>query len=103
MIYLHKILPIFLLPVSVTLLLVLAGLLFRRRALIWTAVVILWLSSSTVARAAGAAKEQRDRYPQRSRGARPIWRWPSLALAGAAFLAERHLAETRSADRAAKG
>jgi uncharacterized SAM-binding protein YcdF (DUF218 family) len=46
MIYLHKILPIFLLPVSVTLLLVLAGLLFRRRALIWTAVVILWLSST---------------------------------------------------------
>jgi hypothetical protein len=34
---------------------------------------------------------------------RPIWGWPSLALAGAAFLAERHFAETRSADRAAKG
>jgi uncharacterized SAM-binding protein YcdF (DUF218 family) len=48
MIYLHKILPIFLLPVSVTLLLALAGLLFRRRALIWTAVVILWLSSTSL-------------------------------------------------------
>ena len=46
MLYVHKILPIFLLPVGVTLLLVLAGLLFRRRALIWTGVAVLWLSST---------------------------------------------------------
>ena len=46
MIYFHKILPIFLLTVGVTFLLVLAGLLFRRRALIWTAVVILWFGST---------------------------------------------------------
>jgi uncharacterized SAM-binding protein YcdF (DUF218 family) len=46
MIYLHKILPIFLLPVSITLLLVLAGLLLRRRALIWIGVVVLWFSST---------------------------------------------------------
>lgn len=46
MIYLHKILPIFLLPVGVTLLLVLAGLWLRRRALIWTGVAVLWLSST---------------------------------------------------------
>ena len=46
MIYFHKILPIFLLPVGATLLMVLAGLLFRRRALVWTGLAILWLSST---------------------------------------------------------
>jgi uncharacterized SAM-binding protein YcdF (DUF218 family) len=46
--YLHRILPIFLLPVGVTLLLVLAGLLVRRRALIWTGIAVLWLSSTPV-------------------------------------------------------
>lgn len=46
MIYLHKVLPIFLLPVGVTLLLVLAGLWLRRRALIWTGAAVLWLGST---------------------------------------------------------
>lgn len=47
-IYLHKILPIFLLPMGITLLLVLAGLFLRRRSLIWLGVVILWLSSTPI-------------------------------------------------------
>ena len=34
--YLHNILPVFVLPVGITLLLVLAGLRLRRGALIWT-------------------------------------------------------------------
>ena len=46
MLYLHKILPVFLLPVGMTLLLVLAGLWLRRRALIWTGVAVLWLGST---------------------------------------------------------
>ena len=46
MIYLHKIIPVFLLPVSIILLLVSAGLLRRRRTLIWIGVVLLWLCST---------------------------------------------------------
>ena len=46
MIYLHKILSLFVLPVGITLLLVLAGLRFRRRWLIWSGVAVLWLSST---------------------------------------------------------
>ena len=46
MIYLYKILPVFVLPVSITLLLVLAGLRFRRRSFIWSGVAVLWLSST---------------------------------------------------------
>ena len=46
MIYVHKILPLFLLPVSITLLLILAGLRFRHRVLIWSGVAVLWLSST---------------------------------------------------------
>ncbi len=46
MIYLHKIFPVFVLPVGITLLLVLAGLRFRRRSLIWSGVAVLWLSST---------------------------------------------------------
>src|ERR1035437_9271025 len=45
-IYLHKILPVFVLPVGITLLLVLAGLRLRRRWLIWSGVAVLWLSST---------------------------------------------------------
>jgi uncharacterized SAM-binding protein YcdF (DUF218 family) len=45
-IYLHKILPLFVLPVGITLLLVLAGLRLRRRWLIWSGVTVLWLSST---------------------------------------------------------
>lgn len=46
--YLHKILPVFLLPVGITLLLVLAGLLLRRQGMIWTGVAVLWLGSTPV-------------------------------------------------------
>ncbi len=45
MIYLHKILPVFLLPTGVSILLVVAGLLLRRRALCWIGVAVLWLAS----------------------------------------------------------
>lgn len=48
MIYLHKILPVFVLPISVTLLLVLAGVRLRRRSLIWAGVTVLWLCSTPV-------------------------------------------------------
>jgi uncharacterized SAM-binding protein YcdF (DUF218 family) len=44
--YLHKLLPVFVLPVGITLLLVLSGLLLRRRWLIWSGLAILWLSST---------------------------------------------------------
>jgi len=47
-IYFHKILPVFLLPMGITLLLLLAGLFLRRRSLIWLGVVVLWLSSTPV-------------------------------------------------------
>lgn len=46
MIYLHKILPVFVLPVGITLLLVLAGLRLRRRRLIWSGVAVLLVSST---------------------------------------------------------
>ena len=45
MIYLHKILPLFVLPIGITLFLVLAGLRFQRRGLIWGGVAVLWFSS----------------------------------------------------------
>lgn len=46
MIYLPKILPLFLLPVGITLILVLTGFFLRRRALIVGGVVVLWVSST---------------------------------------------------------
>jgi len=46
MIYLHKILPIFFLPTGITLLLLMAGLLLRRRALCWAGIAVLWLAST---------------------------------------------------------
>lgn len=44
-IYLHKILPVFFLPTGVVLLLLLAGLIWRRRSLLWSGCVVLWLCS----------------------------------------------------------
>ncbi len=46
LIYLHRALPVFFLPVGITLFLVLAGLWMRRRALIWAGLALLWLSST---------------------------------------------------------
>ncbi len=46
MIWLSKVLPAFVLPIGLTLLLVLAGLWTRRRALIWAGLAVLWLSST---------------------------------------------------------
>jgi uncharacterized SAM-binding protein YcdF (DUF218 family) len=46
MIYLHKILPMFFLPTGITLLLLMAGVLLRRRALCWAGIVVLWLPST---------------------------------------------------------
>jgi uncharacterized SAM-binding protein YcdF (DUF218 family) len=48
MIYLHKILPVFVLPTGITLLLVLAGLRWRRRSLIWAGFAVLWLCSMPI-------------------------------------------------------
>lgn len=48
MIYLHKILPVLLLPIGATLLLVAAGTLLHRRALIWIGLIVLWLSSTSL-------------------------------------------------------
>src|SRR5436190_13016933 len=46
MIYVHKILPLFLLPTGITLLLLVAGLVFRRRWLCWIGVAVLWLAAT---------------------------------------------------------
>jgi len=46
MIYLHKILPFFLLPTGVTLLLLVTGLVFRRRWICWVGVAVLWLCAT---------------------------------------------------------
>ncbi|MGQ3684434.1 MAG: YdcF family protein [Candidatus Loosdrechtia sp.] len=48
MIYLHKIIPVFLLPVGLTVLLVLTGLMLRRRVLCWIGLAVLWLSGTPV-------------------------------------------------------
>jgi len=46
MIYLRNILPIFLLPTGIALLLLVAGLLLRRTALCWIGIAVLWLAST---------------------------------------------------------
>lgn len=45
-IYLHKILPVLIQPVGITLILALLGTLLRRRILIWLGLSVLWLSST---------------------------------------------------------
>jgi uncharacterized SAM-binding protein YcdF (DUF218 family) len=54
MIYLHKVLPLFVLPVGITLALVIAGLRFRRRSLVFGGVALLWLSSTPLVSALAA-------------------------------------------------
>lgn len=46
MIYLNKILPLFVLPVGITLILIAAGLIRRQRSLIWAGLALLWISST---------------------------------------------------------
>lgn len=46
MIYFNKILPIFVLPLGITIILMLAGLVLRRRALVWMSLCVLWISST---------------------------------------------------------
>jgi len=48
MFYLSKVLPLFVLPLGLVLLLAIAGLWTRRRILIWAAIAVLWLSSTPV-------------------------------------------------------
>jgi uncharacterized SAM-binding protein YcdF (DUF218 family) len=48
MIYLHRALPIVVLPFGFSLIVMLAGLLLRRRALIWTGIAVLWISGTPV-------------------------------------------------------
>jgi len=43
---LRTLLPILLLPVAITLMLLAAGLIFRRRALVWSGFVLLWIAST---------------------------------------------------------
>lgn len=64
-IYLHKIVPLFLLPTGVTLLLVLSGLILRRKGLIWAGLVVLWLSSTALVgkEAIRAAERWQTRIP----------------------------------------
>ena len=45
MIYLHKLLPIFLLPLGATLVAVIVGLITGRKSIAWIGIAILWLSS----------------------------------------------------------
>jgi uncharacterized SAM-binding protein YcdF (DUF218 family) len=45
-IYVHKILPVLLLPTGITLMLVVAGLALRRRALCWIGIAVLWVAST---------------------------------------------------------
>jgi len=49
MIYPHKILPVIALPVGLTILLVAAGLLLRRRGLCWLGIAVLWVASLPLA------------------------------------------------------
>jgi len=46
MMYLHKVLPMFLLPTGLTFLLVCAGLIFRRRWPVWAGAIVLWLAAT---------------------------------------------------------
>ena len=62
MIYLHKLLPALFLPIGLTTLLVVSGLLLRRRWLCWLGLAVLWLASTPLVgnaamRTAGAANE----------------------------------------------
>jgi uncharacterized SAM-binding protein YcdF (DUF218 family) len=65
MIYLHKILPVFLLPTGITLLLVITGLVLRKRALCWIGIAVLWLASMPIVADAvmGAAEGWQVRQP----------------------------------------
>lgn len=65
MMYLRTILPMFVMPTSVAILLVVIGLVLRRRVLCWTGVLVLWLAStSLVANAIMRATEGwQDRQP----------------------------------------
>ena len=48
MIYLHAILPVFFLPTGITILLVLAGIVLRRRSLCALGIAVLWLASTSL-------------------------------------------------------
>ena len=48
--YLSKLLPLFVLPVGVTLILLIGGIVLRRRWMLITAAALLWLSSMPLAR-----------------------------------------------------
>ncbi len=48
MLYLAKILPVFVLPVGLAIILLIASLAFRKRALTVVALLVLWLSSTSV-------------------------------------------------------
>lgn len=65
MMYLHKILPLFVLPVGITLILIVIGLIRRRRSLIWAGLAVLWISGTPVVSDAliGALEGDAERKP----------------------------------------
>ncbi len=48
MIFLRQFLPFLLMPLTLSLVLLIAGLVYRRRALMWMAIALLWISSAQV-------------------------------------------------------
>ncbi len=46
--YIHTILPMFVMPTGITILLVVIGLVLRRRALCWMGIIVLWLASTSL-------------------------------------------------------
>lgn len=48
MMYLHSVLPMFVMPIGITILLVVIGVVLRRRTLCWIGVAVLWLASTSL-------------------------------------------------------
>lgn len=48
MMYLREIFPMFVMPTGITILLVVIGLVLRRRALCWMGIIVLWLASTSL-------------------------------------------------------
>ena len=46
MLFINKFLPIFLLPIGFSILCIITGLIFRKKILLWYAVLVLWLFST---------------------------------------------------------
>jgi len=94
-----KILPLFVLPVGFVVILLLSGLLFRRRWVIWTGLAVLWLGSTPLVGGflIRAAEEWADRIPAgEAKGADAI-----VVLSGGRIVApgRARISEWTDADR----